>query len=52
MPESEPARPPRRLLPCDIAGFEESEGMESDRGLNGGGRAAGNIETQPRRFAK
>ena len=43
MPESEPARPPRRLLPCALAGFVEPEGVESDRGLNGGGRAAGNI---------
>jgi hypothetical protein len=43
MPESEPARPPWRLLPCALAGFVEPEGVESDRGLNGGGRAAGNI---------
>jgi hypothetical protein len=51
MPESEPAWLLRRLLPCSLAGFVEPEGMESDRGLNGGGRAAGNIG-QPRRFAK
>jgi hypothetical protein len=37
MPESEPARPTRKLLPCALAGFVESEGVESDRGLNGGG---------------
>jgi hypothetical protein len=37
MPESEPARLTRRLLPCAIAGFVEPEGMESDGGLNGGG---------------
>jgi hypothetical protein len=43
MPESEPARPPRRLLPCALAEFVEPEGVESDRRLNGGGRAAGNI---------
>ena len=43
MPESEPARSPRRLLPCAIAEFVEPEGVESDRELNGGGRAAGNI---------
>jgi hypothetical protein len=44
MPESEPARPPRRLLPYALAEFVEPEGVESDRGPNGGGRAAGNIE--------
>jgi hypothetical protein len=44
MPETEPVRPPRRLLPCALAEFVESEGVESDRGLNEGGRAAGNIE--------
>jgi hypothetical protein len=44
MPESEPARPPRRLLPCALVGFVEPEDVESDRGLNGGDRAAGNIE--------
>ncbi|AQK56518.1 hypothetical protein ZEAMMB73_Zm00001d052235 [Zea mays] len=43
MPESEPARPPRRLLPCALAEFVEPEGVESDRRLNGGGCAAGNI---------
>jgi hypothetical protein len=43
MPETEPVRPPRRLLPCALAEFVESEGVESDRGLNEGGRAAGNI---------
>jgi hypothetical protein len=43
MPESEPVRPPRRLLPCTLAGLVEPEGVESDRGLNGGGRVAGNI---------
>jgi hypothetical protein len=43
MPESEPVRPPRRLLPCVLAEFVEPEGVESDRGLNGGGRAVGNI---------
>jgi hypothetical protein len=43
MPESELARPPLRLLPCAIAEFVEPEGVESDRRLNGGGRAAGNI---------
>ena len=45
MPESESVRLPRRLLPCSLAGFVEPEGMESDRGLNGGGRVAGNIGT-------
>jgi hypothetical protein len=43
MPESEPVRSPRRLVPCALAGFVEPEGVESDRGLNGGGRAVGNI---------
>jgi hypothetical protein len=43
MPESEPARPPRRFLPCALAEFVEPKGVESYRGLNGGGRAAGNI---------
>jgi hypothetical protein len=33
---SEPIRPTRRLLPCALARFVEPEGMESDRGLNGG----------------
>jgi hypothetical protein len=37
MPESEPARPTQRLLPCALAGFVEPKGLESDRGLNGGG---------------
>jgi hypothetical protein len=36
MPESEPAWPTRRLLPCALAGFIEPEDVESDRGLNGG----------------
>jgi hypothetical protein len=44
MPESEAVRPPRRLLPCALAEFVEPKGVESDRGLNGGGRATGNIE--------
>jgi hypothetical protein len=48
MPESESVRLPRRLLPCSLAGFVEPEGMESDRGLNGGGRAAGNIGNDSR----
>jgi hypothetical protein len=43
MPESEPARLPRRLLLCALTEFVEPEGVESDGGLNGGGRAAGNI---------
>jgi hypothetical protein len=43
MPESEPARPSRRLLPCALAEFVEPEGVESDRRLNGGSRTAGNI---------
>jgi hypothetical protein len=43
MHESEPARPPRRLLPYALVGFIEPKGVESDRGLDGGGRAAGNI---------
>jgi hypothetical protein len=43
MPESEPARPPRRLLPYTLAGSVEPKGVENDRGLEGGGRAAGNI---------
>jgi hypothetical protein len=43
MPESEPARPPRRLLPCALAGFVEPKGVESGRGLNGGGHATVNI---------
>jgi hypothetical protein len=43
MPESEPARSPRRLLPCALAEFVEPEGVERDRELNEGGRAAGNI---------
>jgi hypothetical protein len=43
MSESEPARPPRRLLPCALTGSVEPEGVESDRGLDGGGRVAGNI---------
>jgi hypothetical protein len=43
MPESEPARPPRRLLPCALAEFVEPKDVESDRGLNGGSRTAGNI---------
>jgi hypothetical protein len=43
MTESEPVRPPRRLLPYALAGSVEPEGMESDRGLNGGDRAADNI---------
>jgi hypothetical protein len=37
MPESEPTRPTQRLLPCALAGFVEPKGVESDRGLNGGG---------------
>jgi hypothetical protein len=37
MPESEPARLTRRLLPCTLTGFVEPEGVESDRGLNGDG---------------
>jgi hypothetical protein len=43
MPELELVRPSRRLLPCALAEFVESKGVESDRGLNGGGHAAGNI---------
>jgi hypothetical protein len=43
MPESEPARLPRRLLPCALARSVEPDGVESDRGLEGGGRTAGNI---------
>jgi hypothetical protein len=43
MPESEPARPPRRMLFCALAEFVEPEGVKSDRGLNGGSHAAGNI---------
>jgi hypothetical protein len=43
MPESEPAWPSRWLLSCALAGSVELEGVESDRGLEGGGRAAGNI---------
>jgi hypothetical protein len=43
MPESEPARPPQRLLPYALTGFVEPEGVESDRGLNGDGRAPSNI---------
>jgi hypothetical protein len=43
MPESEPARPSQRLLPCALVEFVEPEGVESDRRLNGGGRTAGNI---------
>ena len=43
MPESEPNRPPRRLLPCALSEFVEPEGVESDRRLNGDSRAAGNI---------
>jgi hypothetical protein len=43
MHESKPARSPRRLLPCALTGFVELKGVESDRGPDGGGRAAGNI---------
>jgi hypothetical protein len=43
MPESDPAQPPRRLLPCALVEFIEPKGVENDRGLNGGGHAAGNI---------
>jgi hypothetical protein len=45
MPESEPAQaqPPRRLLSCALTGSVEPEGVESARGLEGGGRVAGNI---------
>jgi hypothetical protein len=32
------------LMPSALAGFVEPEGVESDTGLNGGGRAAGKIE--------
>jgi hypothetical protein len=45
MPESELARPPQRLLFCALAESVESEGMESDRGLEGDGCAAVNIES-------
>jgi hypothetical protein len=30
-------------MPCALAELVEPEGVERDRGLNGGGRAAGNI---------
>jgi hypothetical protein len=43
MPESEPARSPRRLLPYALAGFVEPKDLENDRGLEGGSRATGNI---------
>jgi hypothetical protein len=43
MPESEPARLPRKMLLCALAEFVEPEGVKSDRGLNGGSHAAGNI---------
>jgi hypothetical protein len=43
MPESEPARPPQRLLPCAFAGSVEPEDVESDRGLEEGGRITDNI---------
>jgi hypothetical protein len=44
MPESEPVRPPRRILLYALAKFVEPKGVKSDRGLNGGSHAAGNIE--------
>jgi hypothetical protein len=43
MPESKPARPPRRLLPYALVGSVDPKGVENDRGLEGGGRAASNI---------
>jgi hypothetical protein len=43
MPESELARPSHRLLPYALAGSVEPKGVENDRGLEGGGSAAGNI---------
>ena len=42
---SEPARLPRRLLPYAFAGSVDPKGVENDRGLEGGGRAAGNIRS-------
>jgi hypothetical protein len=52
MPESEPACLPQGLLPCALAGFVEPEGVESDRGLNGGDRADGNIENAAARVCE
>jgi hypothetical protein len=43
MPESEPVGPSRKLLSCAFAGSVEPKYVESDRGLEGGGRAAINI---------
>jgi hypothetical protein len=43
MPESEPARPTQRLLPCAITGFVEPEGVESDGGLNRDGVPMANV---------
>jgi hypothetical protein len=52
MPGSEPARLPRMLLPCALAGSVEPEGVENDRGLDGGGLAVGNIGSIVGRFVK
>jgi hypothetical protein len=43
MPELEPTWPTLRLLSCALAGSVETKGVESDKGLEGGGRAASNI---------
>jgi hypothetical protein len=43
MPELEPTRPALRLLSCALARSVETEGVESDKGLEGGGHAASNI---------
>jgi hypothetical protein len=52
MPESEPARPPWRLLSCALAGSVEPKGVESNRGLERDGRAAANIESAAAQVCK
>jgi hypothetical protein len=43
MLESEPTRPPQMLLAYTLAGSVDPNGVENNRVLEGGGRAAGNI---------